>query len=273
MKILLATLAFSNPELLERCFTSWINHVPKYVDKGVLWQGQNQEMVKPIDKFNKHLEVAMRRQNNWGVAGGWNILLREAFYNRNYDGVVIVGSDTQFLNGFWDSFATDLGKYDFIESSHQFNCFYMSKDCFDIVGSFDENFYPAYVEDDDYRIRLQKAKIVYTVNKGSKRLLLHDHSSTVRRNPKYALSSFKTFPMNKEYMTKKWGGVQDSVPKWKQVFEHPFNNPEWPNDKWLLDIEGRKKRLWEDIVEDKNDLRLKTLLNAFYGFCSYNSDT
>ena len=51
MRILLATLAFSNPDLLELCLNSWHNHVPRIntvkntiVDRGVLWQGRNQEM-------------------------------------------------------------------------------------------------------------------------------------------------------------------------------------------------------------------------------------
>jgi hypothetical protein len=271
MKLLLTTLAFTNPNLLDTCLTSWFNHTPRKVHKGILWQGNHQEMFPVVNKYCNYLDICMSKVNNYYVSGGWNILLLKAF-ELGYDGVIIVGSDTYFLPKFWDDFVKDLDKYDFVESSHQFNCFYISKKCFDVVGTFDENI-NAYCEDDDYRIRVIKSEIKYGFGKGDRNLLYHEGSATVRRNPFYQFKSYKSFQLNKEYMFKKWKAVQDSDPKWKPVFETPFNDPKWPLDKWVLDAEGRKKRLWENIIEDRYDKRLVPLLKCLHGTGIYDNNT
>jgi len=258
MKILISTLAFSNPELLDKCISSW----PKNVDKCVLWQGfRHPEMEPIINKHRDNLSIYLRRKNNWYVSGGWNIILREAFLKNDFDGVVLVGSDTAFLSGFWEEFIYKIEKYDFVESSHQFNCFYVSRKCFDIVGTFDENIVN-YCEDDDYRLRVKLSGINYLHSKGNKDLFLHEYSSTVRKNPIYALKSRKSFALNKQYMTEKWGGIEQSIPKWNPVYKTPFNDPNWPLDKWVLNPQGRIARLWDNIIEDKDDDRLIHLVNA-----------
>jgi len=263
-KILLTTLAYSNPDLLDKCLDSWYKHIPAEVDKGLLWQGYtNPEMEPTINKYLDKLNVYQRRINNWAVAGGWNILLREAFVKNNYSAVVIVGSDTAFLNNkFWNTIESNYHEaYDFVESSHQFNCFIISNTCFEQVGLFDENFFN-YVEDDDYRIRVKKTGIKYINNCGDRNLFYHYESATVRRNPLLQLRSRRSFDLNRKYMHKKWGGVEHTNPKWKPVYCHPFDNKEWPLDKWILDPEQRKKQLWHNIIDDDNDDRLMLLVNA-----------
>ena len=257
MKLLLSTLAFSNGDLLHKCVNSW----PETIDSCVLWQGLN-DLDSVISENASKIDQLIRRKNNWGVSGGWNIVLREALIKNNYDGVIFVGSDTRFMNGFFDEFVAGIEDNDFVESTHQFNCFYMNKKCLDTVGYFDENFFPAYVEDDDYRTRVKKSFIKYKTDVGNKDKFYHYSSATVKRNPMYQLKSRVSYGLNKEYMHEKWGGFEHTRPKWIPMYETPFNICGWDINRWVLDPDRRKKQLWHNIVGDDNDDRLMLLVNA-----------
>jgi len=267
MKILLATLEFSNGDLLEKCVSSW----PESVDTCVLWQGMN-DLERTISENAKHIDHLIRRKNNWGVSGGWNIVLRDAFHNNDYDGVVFVGSDTRFMRDFWDEFVAGFGNNNFVESTHQFNCFYIDRFCFNVVGSFDENFFPAYVEDDDYRTRVKKSIVNYKKDIGSHDKFYHYTSATVRRNPMYHLKSRVSYGLNKEYMHEKWGGFEHTRPKWIPIYNLPFNNDQWPLNKWILDPYLRKRQLWHNIIDDDQDDRLMALVNAVNNPDKYKYD-
>lgn len=263
MRILLSTLAFSNPNLLDRCISSW----PRNVDHCVLWQGMDiqsdaiNEVIKK-QQNNRNIKYLIRRKNNWGFSGGCNILMRHAFIIHTYDALVITGSDTMFNDGFWNSFTKQTENFDFVESSHQFNCFYMNRFAWIKTGYFDENFFPSYVEDDDYRIRVIKSGIRYKQSNEDPNLLTHFGSATVKLNPMYQLKSRRSFELNKEYMHRKWGGIQNSIPKWKPEFDRPFNDTNWPLDRWILEPERRKKQLWHNIIEDDGDPRIMSLVHA-----------
>jgi hypothetical protein len=261
MKILLYSLAFSNPDLLDKCLLSW----PKGVDKAILWQGNKTELQPIYEKHKNNCAFTIKRINNWGYGGGNNLIFKEAFDKRNYDAVIGVGSDTEMLPGFWENFIIDLDKYDFVESTHQFNCFYISKKCFKTVGSFDENFFPAYIEDDDYRIRILKSGIKYKNSHGSHDLFSHVGSATIKSLSEIEkLRAYKSFQLNRDYMERKWGGNQFSIPKWRPVFEHPFDDPDWPLYKWVLNSEERKNKLWDNLYSDPKDYRLPILVESLF---------
>jgi GT2 family glycosyltransferase len=83
------------------------------------------------------------------------------------------------------------------------------------VGWFDENFVPAYYEDNDYLWRCKLAGVsVVNIPSG----YFHDGSSTIKSNSVYATRNMKSFPSNGEYYRAKWGGYPGS-----EQFERPFN--------------------------------------------------
>jgi len=263
MKVLLAVLAFTNPHLLDLCIDSW----PKDVDRAVLWQGEHDEMFPVIEKYKPTININLRRKYNWGVAGGWNIIIREAF-TQDYDAIVFVGSDTKMLPGFWESFIKHTENYDFVESSHLFNCFLITRKCIKKVGLFDENFYPAYIEDNDYRIRVLLSGISYKRNQGNPKLFLHNESSTVNTNPFYRKKCDYTHELNKQYMHSKWGGEENTG--WLTNYKTPFNIPNWPLHKWVLDLQMRSNKHWDALPDDETDVRLQILKDAIkYSIRSY----
>lgn len=261
-KILLSTLAFSNPDLLDKCLHSWVEYTPYQVHLGVLYQGYKDAGIEEVIKdYHDDLDIYLRKKNNYGYGGGLNHIFREAFLKDDFDAVISVGSDTEFLDGYWESFIKDAEGYDFAESTHEFNCFLITREGFNKVGYFDENIFN-YCEDDDFRIRINKNGIKYKDNCGDHNLFKHFGSATVKHNPVYQLKSRRSFELNKAYMFEKWGAIQNSNPKWKPVFKTPFNNPDWPLDKWVLSPERRLKQLWHNIIEDEDDDRLPLLVNA-----------
>jgi len=83
-------------------------------------------------------------------------------------------------------------------------------------GKFDENFYPAYFEDDDmaYRIKLAGLKSYINV----RALAWHDVSATQFADPDNPVCPPERFEQLERYYIKKWGGV----PK-EEKYNNPFN--------------------------------------------------
>lgn len=103
-----------------------------------------------------------------------------------------------------------------------FACFMITPWTFKIVGGFDENFDPAYFEDNDYHRRIllmgYYARVVTTAP------YYHYGSKTQHSN---AGVTTKAFDKCKEYYKKKWGGAPGA-----ETFSTPFNDPEKSLKEW-----------------------------------------
>ena len=106
-------------------------------------------------------------------------------------------------------------------------------------GTFDENIFPIYLEDYEYRARLKAGY--------GKPFRMLGHMPVKHGKPNAAgkpyhdlLESCK--PFNESYLFRKWGTIGDDP-----IFRYPFNNPNWPIQKWELEQEARAKReqFWE----------------------------
>lgn len=106
------------------------------------------------------------------------------------------------------------------------------------VGLFDENFYPAYLEDFDWfhRVKLAGEHILQAPGV----LVNHHGSQTVKGGRQYQKENDRTFANNSEYYRQKWGG------HWKhETFSRPFNDPQWPLDVWRFEPGMRKINQWK----------------------------
>ena len=96
-----------------------------------------------------------------------------------------------------------------------FSCFMIKPDFFLKVGRFDENFVPAYFEDNDMHRRIilsgNKAICTYAAP-------YYHYGSVTGSSPK--VQNHETFRSCAEYYVEKWGGGP-SQEKWT----NPFNNP------------------------------------------------
>ncbi len=184
--------------------------------------------------------------DNRGVAAAWNSGIRRAFedgcsvvFVLNDDIIicrdsvdhiahrlvfgsealgVLTGSDIRNFVSVDEAYDYPFQNYENdIMDAPDFAFFALTKDAYETVGEFDENFHPAYFEDNDYvyRCLLAKMRPVRSQN-GS---FYHYGSRTQNAGPPVVPSS--VFEHNRNYFVGKWGGMPG-----EEVYNHPYNNPE-----------------------------------------------
>jgi GT2 family glycosyltransferase len=169
---------------------------------------------------------------NLGVAASWNLILRTAA-DSGHDVAFIGSNDTLLKPGtlaaVWERIE-DSSPDELIWHAHSWNFFAVHTGVVSRVGWFDENFYPAYKEDQDYSYRCRLA--------GVKRVGLflprlepeHLGSQTIRSDPEYGAQNDHTHHFwNRPYYLRKWGG--DAA---EERFTAPFDRPDrdwrwWPD--------------------------------------------
>ena len=105
-----------------------------------------------------------------------------------------------------------------------FSCFMISKDTINKIGYFDENFFVAYFEDNDYhaRIVLSGEKAIATTSA----LFYHFGSITANKNKSLTQVVADAFDNNKEYFKDKYGcyPVHNVDEMLEKYYKHPFND-------------------------------------------------
>jgi len=96
-----------------------------------------------------------------------------------------------------------------------FSCFMVKKETVEKVGWFDEKFFPAYFEDNDYHHRIKLAGLL--AYKSSRALFYHYGSRTIKGSEEVKTKCNIGYSVNREYYKEKWGG--EPV---KETFKTPF---------------------------------------------------
>jgi GT2 family glycosyltransferase len=228
---------YNRPDLLERCLRSIDFPVAHLV---IVRNGSEDDLPRGhIQVPIEHLHIL--RHPNAGVAASWNEAIKlfpASFW-------MLVNNDIAFAPG-------DLERmYDAALADPDAACFYanhgasfwtVTANGIARVGLFDENFYPAYLEDCDwsYRADLLEARRVNVPGCSS----IHGDdtmtgSCTVNSDPKLRVSCGRTHGRNFEYYKAKWGGINE-----KETFKTPFNHPAAPVSHWTFDPYMRKEQQW-----------------------------
>lgn len=175
-------------------------------------------------------EITPYVQNNWdeniGVAASWNMFLDQAM-NDNVDLLFIVNDDVTFDEGSinraiaaWDtrpegciliSGHQSLAEDQFYEGMADFCCFALDPfEATEKIGYFDnENFHPAYFEDNDYLYRIKLSPYSYHLYGGLK--VHHEGSKTQFWNgEENRVVSHEAFRANQARYVRKWGGLPGS---------------------------------------------------------------
>lgn len=173
------------------------------------------------------------QERNLGVAASWNYILA-AGLGWGHE-LVFIGSNDTFVHP--GSLAAararirDSREDELIWHVHAWNFFAIHTRAVARVGWFDENFYPAYCEDEDYTYRCdalsgQRRVILHLPNLGAE----HLGSQTILSDPEYrTLNDGTHLGWNQRYYREKWGG-----PPHEERFRTPF------------DQAGRDWRWWPD---------------------------
>ena len=187
-------------------------------------------------KFGEKLGIKDKHifGENVGVPKAWNIGVDYILEN-GIDYLIILSATMRFHKGMLDFIQQlELNVNPFgLETQHGWHCIALSKRTFQMVGRFDENFYPAYYEDSDFIRRMEL-------------LGIHIPMSSIQRIPKIEImagSVGNAHAMRKskinvnmgacrQYFIDKWGFEPryDTQENRDLMYLHPFNDPKNPID-------------------------------------------
>lgn len=164
-----------------------------------------------INSSYPNVEI-MVQERNIGVAASWNLLCDKIFEEHEYALIlnddIYLGKNQQQVSLLLQTFKIEL-----TTSMQDFCSFILSKECFAKVGRFDEEFYPAYYEDNDYEYRTKLKnmsvwRIPFLIP------VIYRNSQTLEK----ASQIGQYTPINKQRYIEKWGGLPS-----KETFRKPFN--------------------------------------------------
>jgi hypothetical protein len=180
---------------------------------------------------------------NLGVAASWNLLGR---FSVGLPYCIFVGNDIQFAPGDLKKMRrATMERLDHVmlfgNWGHSF--FAITELAWKLVGDFDENIYPAYLEDCDHsrRLNLLGAKAfnvqeIKSIHGDTDSCEVRDQGScTIRSDAEMLRRNAITHGNNFLYYEKKWGGINDH-----EKYTNPFNDPTWPVNVWHKDPELAK---------------------------------
>lgn len=139
-------------------------------------------------------------ETNKGVAASWNQLLSSIFPTNEF--ALILNDD--ILLGKDERVITELilsENSDFIKSQLGYCSFIISMYCYYSVGNFDESFYPAYFEDNDYEYRMRQNGIKISES-DILNPVIFNNSLSIKKDP----SLNQNFEINRKRYIDKWGG-------------------------------------------------------------------
>ena len=190
--------------------------------------------------------------SNLGVSGSWNMIIK-CYMNAPY--WIIANHDIAFTSGFLKDFvnkAEDPETGIVLGNKGAWDIFLLKDWVVEKVGLFDENFYPAYVEDCDYYIR-SKASNVRIINSGFP--YFHGEESyetTGSQTSKVETSLVEKLHhsriLNENwYMYYKWGPNWHTGLDWvdqTNPYKYPFDNEHLPLTYTFYNLDFvRKKHL------------------------------
>lgn len=155
---------------------------------------------------------------NRGLSNSWNEGMINAFSN-GASGVVIINDDCYFSDHPDAKIMMDTTHSNLICAAENvgYSCLGVNRRCFDKMGCFDENIFPAYYEDCDYSRRLTLAGI--NIN-NAPAIVFHEGSGTIKKSPELNTQNLTTMMATQKYYRKKWGALNG-----EETYRLPFNDP------------------------------------------------
>lgn len=202
-----------------------------------------------IAEESKKRDIYVTRNDmNMGAAGSWNIGLDLGFNDLHVNKVIILNNDILLKTDTIAKIRKDLDNprfslvsaknvsgqcaserafldfpfykdFGYVETP-DFSCFGISQACFEQVLYFDEGFYPAYFEDNDYHYRMRLAGIKAVCNTGNP--YWHYGSRTKQANPELDEYIRYCYAQNREYYITKWGGEPG-----EETYKTPFDGADY----------------------------------------------
>ena len=205
--------------------------------------GRDSEVEEAIDAIcdykPKHIEEVVVVQNNLnaGYPGSVNQIIRD---NTDCKHWIVCGYDWHPIPGQWERVLDKAASVPFgaFLGDTPTDCmcgFLWTPQLLAKVGYLDENFFPGYFEDNDYRYRIiQSGASVDTIPLQAD----HDRSSTLNSSTEFQKKNQYTFQKNYKYYVEKWGGSPT-----QEKHDRPFGK-NYPLSFWEFDPVRRQKLRW-----------------------------
>ena len=196
-------------------------------------------------KFIKNIKVC-HLPSNIGCSGAWNLIIK-CYLMQPY--WVIANHDVAFTPGLLEELVQKSNNQEvgFIKpKTFQYDLFLIKESTIQECGLFDENYYPAYMEDCDYHMRLLNKNIKIDYIETS-----HIHgdgdyessgSQTLRTDDSLAEKLYYSHDTNSWYMSEKWG------PNWRNLewefdpWKYPFNKEDIPISHTRYDLKFVRRK-------------------------------
>lgn len=222
---ILAVPVLNRPDLLVKMVQSLD------VEIGEIIVIDNGGVVDP-DELDRPVRL-IRPGHNLGVAASWNLVIKVSPLAPWW---CIVNNDIEFAPGDLDSLTTQIEgeptAFAFLGTPSVFG---LTSQVLDAVGFFDENFIPAYFEDNDFA---RRAMLAGVKSIGLPPRYHHEVSATIRSDAALREHNAFTFPENGGYYDKKWGG-----PPGGERFTTPFDTGRDVRE-WRLSAERLRVQTW-----------------------------
>jgi hypothetical protein len=211
-------------DLLERLLLSLDHpvHTLAIVDNsGGRGEGRSQldRLVARGHPLIEHICVATPFRN-MGVAGSWNLILR-SFPEAAV--VLLANNDVQLSRGGLRSALSALHWntpcfLPMLPGAARFSAFLLTAGAWDLLGFFDENFYPAYCEDADYLERIAAQPLVQTIELAPLQQAMAAcnpaGSATIASDPRLATHNRVSFQLNRLWLLSKRRYLGDHRGSW-----------------------------------------------------------
>lgn len=176
-----------------------------------------------IDNGNQKIQTGnpmvqvLEQTRNLGVSASWNLICRKAFDEMGATHVMILNDDIELVvpKELLLKTIKSHGTHNLLVQDGTWCSFVLPKEVYKHVGSFDEQFYPAYYEDNDYNYRITLNPLTQVVVEPLLNPTLYRNSQTIALNPRLN----ERFLQNKARYVQKWGGEP-----LKEQFTTPYGN-------------------------------------------------
>jgi GT2 family glycosyltransferase len=206
MKLIIGIPTINRADLLNEALANYFEDFKN--TEIVICDNGKQEIITREKNF-----VVYKPESNLGVSGSWNMIMDYAEKVKATH--VLMLNDDIYLGKSEEEISAiiRLWKPEFLCTELNWCSFMLSVDAYLKVGKFDENFFPAYFEDNDYFRRMLLADVPMIFN-GMLNPVIYRNSMTIQKTPELN----NGFEKNRQYYISKWGGLPT-----QETFGTPFN--------------------------------------------------
>lgn len=158
---------------------------------------------------------------NLGCARSWNTIAKMTLFNDD-TALLLVGDDVILQENTTAEMlrAMETQDADFVTARPGgFSCFMVRRRLFEKIGYFDEQFWPAYFEDNDFHRRMQLSGVCKEVEAAAEFEHANGGSQTMASfNKQERIEHNKRFEANRARYVSKWGGLPH-----EETFDEPYN--------------------------------------------------